>query len=487
MEKQKVSSKTPLANNALLQAVTYVNDGWFPINPETLNEIKEKLKAGVYNQNYDLFIEDIKSDLSLFGFCIKELCNQLEKCTTLEEVSPKALIKKAGIEKLKLILNSLHPSNFRHSLSNTPEHNIDRLSETLVSACTSESLANSQAIDGDLAFSCAIFRQLGLTLVAWNYPHVYQKVLQTNSSRFEIELAISRILGFSPTTLGIACAKSWKLPNIVLQAMGDKNAKLSSESNTHSKLGSTLEKFCQIGELFAQITIGKPEKNNPSDWSRASNEILKNIGQQGFDIIKKRIEQTSQYYLKSLPGIFNIPEIVSTTKNPRISKGIILYKNNPYINKLHQDIQKELSSLYTLIAPDTLSKEVVEQLTSKAIPSSGFLKGCIYLLDAGTTRLMPRLAIGESKINQFSEIDYTSAEAKRNFIVEAYGSNTTILQHKITLSGYKIKALAASLGNTQRAGVLYLEPSTQLSESNQDQLMIFKALLTTLNDCLGLT
>jgi len=482
-------SSQPGAPKPLQAAINYVNDGWLPMNPALLSEIKRKFKAGEYKTDYAILLQDIKSDVSLFGYCLRELCKILDSSNQNATLNPLAMLERAGMQRLAAMINEIEYSKSRHYLSTASKLNAERLSECMTSACTAEVLARAQSVDGDLAFSCAIFRQLGLTLIAWNYPHVYQRVMEVNPSKFDLELSLSRMLGFSPTSLGLACARNWNLPKVVLEAMGDKNVKAEELASGNSEsLGGTLEKICQIGELFARISSPSGKTQEPSDWSKVNNEILRNLGSKGLNIIQERIESASQYYLKTLPTLFSIPEIKDSVASAKFQQSAALFESNAYIKKLSPELQNEMRAFYEAIVPGSLGKECIEILSKRIIPLAGFSRGCIYLVDAGTTRLMPRLAVGESKISDFEEIDYTSNSKRRHFVVEAYRSTAAVMQHKLTLFGFRIRSIASSVGAMQKAGVLFLEPSTQLMEDTQkDPLIIYKAILSALNDCLGLT
>ena len=182
-------------NRHLESAVRFLSDTWLPPNPELIGRITAGLKSGKYVSDFELLLKDIKRDVALFSYCIKELA----ACSSTV-IDPIETLRSASYEKIKSIIELAPRDDLR--FAQATNHQLTKMRAGIISAAAAESFAPSQNISSDTAYGAALLRQLGITLVAWNYPHIYERVFDLIEPGESLDQALSKMLGFSPALLG---------------------------------------------------------------------------------------------------------------------------------------------------------------------------------------------------------------------------------------------------------------------------------------------
>lgn len=464
-------------------------DSWFPANPELLKTLKLGLASGYYDQKLDLLIKELQSDVSLFSYAIRELV----KLTNQDgmdgkyEVNPIQLFHDAGIEGLKKILSVEEGDVSLHRLGSMTYVQSRRLLHSVLSATTAELLGETYDIEPSLAYSCAVFRQLGLSLIAWNYPHVYQRIVLSLKPGETLDTSLSKTLGFAPSILGFTIARRWHLAPEIRAGMGDSSVVLDPErAETITRLGETLSKVCSVGEALARASDPDHYPSATADWEIASKEIEGRLGKQGFQKLKALVSEHCEAYSKVAPDLFEFPE----TLDPKVAPGGVstapkTANSNQYLRHCPEKLKSQLGELYANLDSKTVSKENIDFLVKNIIPGAGFKRGCIYLINPDSRSLSPRLCIGDSKMKDFLPINYPGTDSS-NPILAAYKSGIP-LADQLKTDSETVQFVAGILGNTQRVGVLYLELSDSAKDDRSfNAMMCFKAIRQALNDCLSL-
>ena len=168
----------PTSEESLERAVQHVSDGWIPPQFDVLSRIQDRFAAGDYENDRGQLIGDLKGDVSLYLYCLKELSalsevgpGSAERTDSLRQKpanTPVELLYGADIEDLQRILNRSLQAISLHSFEEINKFQVLRYRESLLSASASEVLTESLSVDPEIGFSCALLRQLGLALIAWN-------------------------------------------------------------------------------------------------------------------------------------------------------------------------------------------------------------------------------------------------------------------------------------------------------------------------------
>jgi len=483
-------------NHHLDLAVTHCNQSWFPINPDLLAKIQASLRSGHYDNGTNDLIVDLKKDFSLFIYTIKKLLeNRNAKGTKLPEQTPIELIESAKLEELAAVLSVSEGSVSSHKFLESNELQATRLKHSMISATVTELLADYKELDSDLGFSAALFRQLGLTLIAWNYPHVYKRAIGALKPGEKLDLAISKVLGFSPSMLGVSLAKQWGLSTDIRVCMGDSQAKEElKKSGGSSVIGETFETLCKVGEALARASNPDQYPSAKHDWSEAKTELEATLGADAFKILRDKLDENCRYYAKLSPEVFNFPteiipkpKVSTPTTNPLSKSKRDLLKENQYLKHCPLELQEQLKELYAEIDGATISRGCIDKIAKQIIPQTGFIRGCIFLIEPDSLSLVPRLNIGMAAPGHFRAVNYQAASSEFDPIVAAFRCQYPIMEENVLVNEDTVSYVAGALGERQKAGVLYLEIGQELlSNRNINILIIYKALRQALCDCLNL-
>lgn len=476
---------------ALKEAIEYVSKPWIPVNGELLREVQRKLGAGLYSENKAELVKDLKKDIALFAYCLRRLKDFVG--TKSVDVGPVEFLKGLDADGLTKIINVSEDEISTHRLDPNMKPQVQRMKHSIISASATEVLATKANIDGDLAFSCAQFRQLGLTLVAWNYPRVYMKALSSlKGSNEPLETLLAKVLGYSPVQLGVQAALSWNECPELMVGLGSE-AFFSEEGSSakaalpaNNALGEKLAKFSEIGEAFARVNDETYPKT-PKDWEAVKGEVTSILGPGGVSLIKAKIKENSSEYTIAHPDLFKLDIAPEPPRRAGSQFAGKLFAENTYAKKCPNWLQDRIRALYEYVLQGEISIEGLNVLVTEVIPTAGFLRGCAYLVDPERMLLVPSLRIGDVNIARFKPLNCSTVGNSAHPAVEALSYSTPIIQEKVFINGDLVSHITAAFGNNERAGVLYLEMSDELIlGERQAPLLYFKAIRQCLNDCLNL-
>ena len=490
----KAILEPPRGNQHLELAIKNCAQSWFPVNAQVLQSVHEGIKERKYQSNRESLIADLKSDYALLGSTIKRLVARQagEAAPTL---SPIAMIEQASISDLIEILDVDEEQISTHRMMEVSAFQTQRLKHAMIAATTAEAISDAHDLDPELGYSCGLLRQLGLTLIAWNYPHVYKRVLSTLKPGEKLDAALSKILGFSPNMLGISLAREWGLAPELRAGMGDSTAReqLAGRSDAQT-IASGLDQICKVGEALARASDPEHYPSAKQDWSEAKAQIEAALGPEGLKIVRDKLEQNCKAYAKSSPDLFKFnanfsatPQVTTPTTAAGVTKPRDLYKHNHYTKQCSDEVQDKLRALYANVDGITLAKENIDMLCKQILPLAGFTRGCIFLIEPDTQTLVPRLLLGGAAQEKFRTVNYQQPSSEFDPIVSAFRCQYPIMEQNVRIDDREVSYVAGVLGDAQKAGVLYLEIGDQLANDLSANILgTFKALRQALNDCLSL-
>ena len=485
-EGQNSPARRP-TNRQLENAVERVCETWFPVNPAVLEKVQAGLQDDRYENNRQALLLDLKKDVSLYGYCIKRLSQKRHEGILPEESGclPARLISGAPRDLLREIFSVSAERISPHRLRESSKEQLSRLKDAIIAASVAELMSTPADIDPETAYGCGLFRQLGMALIAWNFPHVYKRVTTAEQNTQELEAGLSKMLGFSPTMLGMAVVRRWDLSREFMIGMGDKEALAEARPlSPEYKIGQRLDHICQVGEVLAQASDPLRYPNLKYEWHEAIEEIQKVLGSSALAILRHKLDENCVHYLKLAPELFNCEgSIEPGGAQPQRKSPALLAQSNKYIQRCPEEMQSALKEIYEAMDGVSLARDSVEKLTHEIIPQAGFTRGCIYLLEPGSMTLMPRLTIGRS--GDFKPVRYTSQNAGLDPVVAAFRCNNPILEERVMIDGRPASFITGTLGEVQKAGVLYLQFRVEADPQHGSRMMnVFKAIRQTLSDCL---
>jgi len=474
---KRISSPSTTTSSKLDLVCERVLDGWFPLDPALLMVLRRRLDEGYYEDSIDTLREDLSQDFSLYTFCLKELVRLARE---RGDVHPEQAFATASLREFKQVLTLDERMYSAYPLYDMSQEQAARLAESMVSAEAARALSPSFNVPEELAYSCALLRQLGLTLIAWNYPSVYKVALERCDTPEGLEASLSELLGFAPGDLGLSLGASWGLPEVLLKGM-------SAGSDEESTIGHTLQKICEIGALFARMQLQTYYPSRRGDWSEGLHEIASYLSDDELTLLHDKVATSCSHYFQASPGIFTWP--LTGTKQARPTRRTFedYLHHNPFIKHCPVMVRAKLTELYHELKPGVIRRELVELLVKEIIPEMRFSSGCIYTVESTSARLVPRLVIGDAKKEDFRSYDFSAPYAASYSVVAAFRSEVPKEETMIRPDGSTMSTIAGVLGDTQKTGVLYLEVAQALKHDPFAKPMIyFKAARLALMDVLML-
>ena len=472
------------------RAINHVNDYWIPVNQKLLTKIQSDLERGTYDYHFDSLIKEIRGDISLFTYCLRELLTLLrsEGVPLPASKNPIHLMEHAGLARLRKVLDVEPEKISRHTLDEAQTPQIERFKETLVSASTAEVLSEKYDLDPSTAFSSAVLRQLGLTLIAWNYPTIYQETITSLKPGDLLDARLAKSLGFSPSLLAMKLFNQWGVSTRSCRALGllDED-EIDEEEMILNATGQTIAKLCRIGEALARAHAPDYYPDAQSDWENARAEIEVALGERGMELVQEKFRGNSEMYISHLPHMFK-PALVLDT--PRELLGIDHNKkgsHNPFLQVCSRAVRESLKALYPRLDPDGVSKDALRLLVRDIIPNAAFTGGAVYTIDPGIMMLVPQIEIGSVELRRLDPVDYSVVMSNGDFVSVAYQTKDPLIAHKSAVDGTIFTGIATVFGYSQRVGVLYLEiPYDKFTKDEEQHVVHLRAFAQTLNDCLNL-
>lgn len=476
----------------LERACQYVSDMWFPANPTLVVKLRHSLAVD-NSPDLEAFVADLKGDYSLFLFCLRELLQLLrqEGVKPPLHLSPLELFKWGGVERLRAILSLDDAPGSRHNFGNLTAVQQERLEEMVISTSAAQVLARQSHVEENLGFSAALMRQLGLTLIAWNYPEAYQRALEMLSEEITLDAALTRILGFSPTLLGITLARKWGVSPDICLAMIDDDEPLEAEEAEwavqNSAISHTLATLCRVGEALARANAPEVYPNARNDWEVAKVEIQARLGNEGLEMIQAAVEETCDNYITSIPTLFKGGSLLDPETRLESYEQEHLITRNPYVERCRAYLKKKLQDLYAAIQRNEGAHATLRTLMREIIPESGYSGGIVYALEPTSEFLVAQLRIGTPVLRGMAQVSLDPRALSGELVIQAYLGDETVCHGVLSEDGTGFTCVAGFLGCSQRFGVLYLEiPDLVFKGSEEHHLTHFKAFCLAINDCLAL-
>jgi hypothetical protein len=364
------------------------------------------------------------------------------------------------------------------------------LKETAIIASTAEILSKNQNLDPEVGFSHGVIREIGLNLIAWNYPSLYARVIKSLTPRATVDEELTKELGFSPTVLAMRILR----PNA--EAQPQKTPQQDQDP------WQTYQSLCEIGEALARAGSPETYPSAENDWRRANDYITKFLGDDGVHLIRARAVEHTEHYKSALPATFatlasfDPPSAINRHKlGSRAS-------DNQHIRHCPPAVQAALRSLYSEMPSSGVSKEVIEQLVKKIIPDAGFTGGCVFLIDPSQMSLLPLSVIGNVRLRRLGRINLktapgsamaglvadnitTSIHTQGDPALVAFNCSQPLIEREGDDAIESTAGIYSSLGTKRRIGVLYLEaPEHAVGRSDSSAVKTFKALRQALCDAL---
>jgi len=470
----EVSSKRRLA-----RACKHVGDLWFPASPSLLREIKLKLNQGVYDHDPLVLYSDVRSDFSLFMYMLRKLASMVRYEDGIERVStPQELFSRVGFVRLKEALDLDDSVLSRHSLERITHAQSCRIEEAFVSASAVESLSAPLGFNPEGGFALALFRQLGLTLVAFNYPSLYEEVTSSLGPNEDPESKLATHLGFTPSILAVTLFREVGVEPHFFDVMPER----ISLDYEETEAGLTLSRLCEVGEALARANNPEKYPSASRDWNEAKSVIERTLGGQGLSIIRTNLKKNLLAFAKASPTVFK----TGVSFNPEAKLWKVWEERhksvNNFLNECSKEFQRPLHQYYDRIIGKQVPQDAIGVLIKVVFPVAGFQGGCVYTVEPVTRFFYPQLRINAVDLRMLEPIPFGNTGDP---VAEAFSSNLPIVGSDSSENDTPVCYIAGVLGGSQKIGVLYVEmPQRDYMEDSARYVAHLQALCKALSDTL---
>ena len=485
------------------RAYRHVATGWVPPQKAVLEKVTSKLNRGEYDSNRRELSEDLKHDVALYLYCVRELAAivQIEEQKLAgfqREGGPSKrtfsqLIDGASIDHLREILSRSEKDISLHSMDEMTRLQALRFRESIITASAAEVLAEKNDLDPEVGFSCGMLRQLGMTLIAWNYPRVFSRALESLKPLETLDAVLHRSLGFSPSLLGLMFARQWNLSDEILIALGDRALASKIKNNGSSSTavrdaGLLLAKICEVGEALARANSPEHYPSALQDWESAQELIVEHLGPKGVEVILNKAAAHCEEYMRSIP---DLPPFVSgeALKDRIVDSRFATTRldKNPYLRACPSHMRELITKLYHQLKPNKILKRNLRTFVFDVLPAAGFSRGCIFMFDPAARVLMPSIVIGDLGPERSQPVKLAGSVGHFDLVSSAFSLKTPLREEGVASEGQAVTMIAAAIGGITPIGVLYLESVEGFAPDMVDDPMpMFRALRHTLCDCLNL-
>jgi hypothetical protein len=482
----------------LSKATELVSKLWFPYDRALLSSIQKKLEENDFYEIKDEIVLDLEKDLSLFLLSLKELVILIESDPFESKSTSRDFFSQVGKEELQTALKKVSTYRFNQKLDSASVLQKQKLVEMYVSGITvkkiSQALMETQEIplSTELNYSCVLLRQLGATLITWNYPEIYEKVAMSCHTQNSFDESFRSSLGFSPMMLGFSIAQSWNLPHIYLDVLGGEEYfrvfNISSQLGEHEKkLSSSIVQICEIGEALARSMNPELYSTSVADLDKASKYIQKVIGEEGVkEILTSLKTQLKDLKLDSLEHVINDSTNILKEKISEARYASEFTSKNIYLDSVPENIKSLIQELYSQMTPDGLVQNYASFFAKKIIPETAFSSLIVYLNDPFQNALFPSLIIGAPRAIAPKAVSLSGNSSSYNLVSAGFGLKTPLREDRVLNENEEVLMFASALGVDPVIGVLYAEIDHLSGEIPVNTVRYFKAIKKLLSDCLRL-
>jgi len=482
-------------NAPLEKATRLVSELWFPFDMKLFESVQQKAGEEMANNLISSLLEDIKKDISLYLLCLREFANpnfdQL-KDNVRDSACPD-YFSDISADDIQRVLKKISAMAIPHRLDQATALQKQRLAEMHVSGVSADAIAGSSGLSSGVVFSCSALRQLGLTLVAWNYPMIFEKVNKTPHSADSLDQELRKYLGFSPTMLGASLVEQWGLSSVYQMVVSGKttssprSGKQADEVDslrTAASLTKTLAQICQVGEALARATNPSLYSSATSDLDFASVHISKALGPMGVERILSGADQRVRTIGASLAsslsgGINNLKEGLINR-----SFSLDLIAKNRYLEVFPDDLRNVAEGLYHQIRAEGPVDAYARKFAKEVIPKTIFSALTVYLYDPFEGMLFPSLVLGRHQIINPRPEKLKGLTGTPSAILAAFDLRIPLREEHLMTDGSEVSILASSLGVEPSIGVLYVESPLDGTAYNGDMIKYFKGVRNLLSQCL---
>ncbi|MCB0329849.1 MAG: hypothetical protein KDD70_09300 [Bdellovibrionales bacterium] len=459
------------------ETLKHLEHGWLPVHADLLVGIQANIHNDHYLENPETLLSDLKKDPGLF-FTVSK---RLKRYSDPEEsgFDPLDLLLSLEQEQLKEVFNfepgdySVHRAG-ESSPSQELVHEIARIG--------GESAASiAEELDKPIltAHEGALFRTLGISLLAWNYPKLFSQALSTHKTKgADFDRELQNYFQISPQQIGARFARELEMSREIKQSLlprpqRDLLAEVDLKEQFH------LTDICQLSELFARAQEPSYFPDAEEQWAAKESALKPILGAEVFTELHLKAETIAEEKT-SATDFGDLHEYIIVRKEPVI-EGPVLPESNPHLAHCPESVQQAFIAIHRELERSKTALDAIKLLLQRGIPETGAIRGCLYLQRKNDFRLQAALRFGDSPLPRYQKFLLDA----RNGILDAIHSTAPFVHEGKGVTGAHITQVRGGLGNGAPPGVLYVEISDKaMKEADYNPTVMFHVIRSALKECL---
>lgn len=460
------------------RATDLVCQFWFPFDQATYKKIVNSITSldlREEKESKEKILQELRKDSSLYLLCLKQVQSKTRRVRTEDSSFLNSIFETATLEELVEAIKSVSDFKVCHDLKSASQLQSKRLSEMIIASNAAEHLSSAYEISNDVCYSSALIRQLGYTLLAWNYPKIYEKITSKPLSKSELDAEILTNLGFSASMLAFSVLKRFGLEFEYEKVFEEKKSSMLGDAILN------IHKICEIGEALSRAVNPDIYRTAKEDYVLAEAHLAEKLGSGAIAEIFSKSDGPSSSNNSLLKDalLFGSEEIERSIE--RVHYGKNLSSKNTYLKALPEK-EKELSlKVYSHLDPNKISQDALRIFTKELVPQSIFSSTVVYLLDPIEEMLYPSLIVGKPRVFMPRTVRLKTP-GDLDILVSSLELVSPIKEDKL-IDNTNIVIVASSFGDPT-VGVFYVEIEKDTDQINVNQY--FKAIRNLFKDSLAI-
>jgi hypothetical protein len=443
-------------NTRHLEILRHVSKGWLPspLLPKVRTLLKEDSELATPR-----IIHTIKQDPALTLWCARSM----KRVRPETRISPIENLASLEHPELVELFNAPDSEIAPRSSMRFTKNTVRRLEHAVVTAHAAASFASHTGVSPHEAFSVGSLKELGISLVAVNYPSIYSESVSRSKKEGDLDQTITKMLGISPQDLIHELSSTWGVAQQIRDTI--------IETGT---LRSPLAQIVHDAQRYSQSQDGTTYPQKQSSHERTKLELERTYSAS----ILTSLEQTSNDIHTLYDDLFTQPaqEVIRPLESPSLPADL----HNVTLKRCTAEEQQLIVEAYASVTPGALSLKALEVLLGKVLPELECHDGCLFIASDTTGKLAPLLRIGPASRAQFGEMLHDMP----SMILATPYSWVPLRSDGKGIRGDAVYAYSSGVELGKRAGVFYLESSH--TSTHELTAILFATLREALRHSLGI-
>jgi hypothetical protein len=366
----------------LRRALAHIENFWLPIDTAIHYQVLRLLddeQASISQVQHEL-----KKDPYLYLYAVREL----SRLNVSFQQAHKEHFKKVLDKQTKQISPHVEEEG-----TDFQKHLNQQLRLELAALLT---FAERTSMDLHTSYEAGVLTQLGINLIAWNYPNIFQESINAVRPSQSLVKMLTLKLGFSPLELAQALIEEWQIEDDSRTLMNPSYIpfKLTTKVDTFLERVQKLKDFCDLSHSFSKGHFPELYPSAQKDLRIAREAIAKLLGTGGFDQIKVSYER--------LMGV----QSARLEENPTDEKGRPLASFDPpkIVNQLGRDLRTQFFELYEDLSLSFV-RVSLKKITNDILAVSQFNGLCLLTFDPFSKKLVKQFSTGAIRYRETTPIN----------------------------------------------------------------------------------